>query len=51
MMGEQDRLSQLRLEDCMECGCCTYICPAHRPLTQAFKEMRKAVMAERKKKA
>ena len=37
--------------ECCECGCCTYICPAHRPLTQAFKEMRKAVMAERKKKA
>lgn len=37
--------------ECCECGSCTYICPAHRPLTQAFKEMRKAVMAERRKKA
>ena len=37
--------------ECCECGSCTFICPAHRPLTQAFKEMRKAVMAERKKKA
>ena len=37
--------------ECCECGSCTFICPAHRPLTQAFKEMRKAVMAERRKKA
>ena len=32
-----------------ECGCCAYICPARRPLTQAFKEMRKEVAASRKK--
>ena len=37
--------------ECMECGSCTYICPARRPLTQAFKEMRKAVAASRRKKA
>lgn len=37
--------------ECCECGSCTFICPAHRPLTQGFKEMRKAVMAERRKKA
>lgn len=37
--------------ECMECGSCTYICPARRPLTQAFKEMRKTVMANRRKKA
>lgn len=35
--------------ECCECGCCAYICPARKPLTQAFKEMRKAVMASRKK--
>lgn len=37
--------------ECMECGSCTFICPAKRPLTQAFKEMRKAVAASRRKKA
>lgn len=37
--------------ECCECGSCTFICPAHRPLTQAFKEMRKAVTAARRKKA
>ena len=35
--------------ECCECGCCTYTCPAKRPLTQAFKEMRKTVIASRKK--
>ncbi|MDO4519406.1 MAG: electron transport complex subunit RsxC [Eubacteriales bacterium] len=37
--------------ECYECGCCTFTCPARRPLTQAFKQMRQAVMAERRKKA
>jgi electron transport complex protein RnfC len=36
--------------ECVECGSCAYICPAHRPLTQAFKQMRKAVAAARRKK-
>lgn len=36
--------------ECCECGCCTFACPARRPLTQAFRQMRQAVMAERRKK-
>jgi len=37
--------------ECMECGSCTFVCPARRQLTQAFKEMRKTVMENRRKKA
>jgi electron transport complex protein RnfC len=37
--------------ECCECGSCTFICPAKRPLTQAFKEMRKVVAASRRKKS
>ena len=37
--------------ECMECGSCSYICPARRPLTQSFKEMRKLVGIQRKIKA
>ena len=37
--------------ECMECGSCTFVCPARRPLTQAFKDMRKQVAANRRKKA
>lgn len=36
--------------ECCECGCCSYICPAKRPLTQSIKSMRKMVLASRGKK-
>lgn len=36
--------------ECCECGCCSYVCPAKRPLTQSIKSMRKMVLANRKKK-
>lgn len=35
--------------ECCECGCCSYICPAKRNLTQAIKSMRKDILASRKK--
>ena len=36
--------------ECCECGCCSYICPAKRQLTQSIKSMRKIILANRKKK-
>ena len=44
-----EKFQQLNGMECVECGCCAYTCPAKRPLTQAFKEMRKAVAASRRK--
>jgi len=44
-----DRFQSLNGMECVECGCCAFACPAKRPLTQAFKEMRKAVAASRRK--
>lgn len=35
--------------ECCECGCCSFICPAKRPLTQEIKSMRKIQLAKRKK--
>lgn len=35
--------------ECCECGCCSFICPARRPLTQEIKSMRKIQLAKRKK--
>lgn len=35
--------------ECCECGCCSFICPARRPLTQTIKTMRKQILADRKK--
>ncbi len=36
--------------ECCECGCCSYICPARRQLTQLIKGMRKIQLANKKKK-
>ena len=36
--------------ECCECGCCSFVCPAKRPLTQEIKSMRKMQLAKRKKK-
>jgi len=35
--------------ECCECGCCSFVCPAKRPLTQQIKSMRKIQLAKRKK--
>lgn len=31
------RLAELKVNLCMECGCCSYVCPAKRPLVQTNK--------------
>ena len=36
--------------ECMECGSCSFVCPAKRPLKQAIGSMRKIALANRKKK-
>ncbi|MBR6771424.1 MAG: electron transport complex subunit RsxC [Lachnospiraceae bacterium] len=36
--------------ECMECGCCSFVCPAKRPLAQSIKSMRKIQLAKRNKK-
>lgn len=35
--------------ECCECGCCSFVCPAKRPLTQEIKSMRKMQLAKKKK--
>ena len=35
--------------ECCECGCCSFVCPAKRPLTQTIKSMRKMQLANKKK--
>lgn len=35
--------------ECCECGCCSFICPAKRPLTQTIKSMRKIMLSKKKK--
>ena len=52
-LAERDDMAGFEAMDgmeCCECGCCSYICPAKRPLTQSIKSMRKMVLASRRKK-
>jgi len=35
--------------ECCGCGCCSYVCPAKRSLTQSIMQMRASVLASRKK--
>ncbi len=45
---EEEFLSHDGME-CCECGCCSFVCPAKRPLTQTIKSMRKMQLAKKKK--
>ena len=45
---EEEFLSHDGME-CCECGCCSFVCPAKRPLTQSIKSMRKMQLAKKKK--
>ena len=47
---DEDGFVALHGMECCECGSCTYVCPAKRPLTQAFRQMRRSVAENRKKK-
>ncbi len=48
--GDMERFQKFDGLECCECGCCSYVCPAKRPLTQSIKSMRKMVLASRKKR-
>lgn len=43
-------LSQERVGTCMECGCCAFVCPAHRPLVDNNRRAKQFVWAMRAKK-
>lgn len=45
-----DRAEKLHAADCFECGCCSYTCPARRPLTQWIRLGKAAVLERRRKK-
>ena len=38
---------QLALMDCVECGSCAYVCPAHRPLVHHFRRGKGVLLAKR----
>lgn len=41
--GEYEKVKSLGVANCMECGVCSYVCPAKRPLVQAFRLAKKTI--------
>ena len=48
--GLSDMFEKWNGMECVECGSCSFICPAKRQLAQSIKTMKKTIIAERKKK-
>ncbi len=44
-LGEEETLKKLRVDLCMECGCCAFCCPANRPIIQTHKLAKAALKA------
>ena len=38
LAGDKAMLDEYYLNDCMECGCCSFVCPGKLPLTATFVE-------------
>ena len=36
-IGNTDELQKLNIMNCMECGCCSFVCPANRKLVQSIR--------------
>ena len=47
--GDMKRAGEWCVMDCVVCGSCSYICPAHRRLTSSFKAMKDKIAAEARK--
>lgn len=44
-LGEEETLKKLRVDLCMECGTCAFVCPANRPIIQTHKLAKAALRA------
>lgn len=47
--SDEESFVKLNGLECCGCGCCSYVCPAKRNLTQAIVQTKNAVLAKRKK--
>ena len=47
--GKAEEFEKLYGSYCIECGCCSYVCPAGIPLKQSIKSMKAAVKAAKRK--
>ena len=48
--GNYEQYEKIYGLDCIQCGSCTYVCPAKRPLMQLFKQTKAVIMANKRKK-
>jgi H+/Na+-translocating ferredoxin:NAD+ oxidoreductase subunit C len=46
---DSERLEDFNLFDCIECGCCSYVCPSHIPLVDKFRQAKSHVTNKRHK--
>ena len=50
LRGEYEDFETLHGMDCIECACCSYVCPAKRHLTQTCREGKRTININRRKK-
>jgi electron transport complex protein RnfC len=48
---DYDNSEKFHAMDCIECGCCSYSCPAKRPLVQSIRVAKKMITDKRKRAA
>ncbi|MDD5748827.1 MAG: electron transport complex subunit RsxC [Actinomycetota bacterium] len=48
-MSMWQKLDECHIDDCVECGCCAYVCPTKNPLVQLVKVGKEGVVRYRKK--
>ena len=46
--SDTEGLNSLNINYCMECGCCSYVCPAKRPLTQVMRTAKAEIRRQSK---
>jgi electron transport complex protein RnfC len=49
--GKHEEAERYNAMDCVECGCCSYICPARRPLVQAIRLSKGEITARLRRQA
>ncbi len=50
LRGEYEQFEKIHGMDCIECACCSYVCPAKRHLTQTCREGKRTININRRKK-
>src|SRR5690606_40333473 len=41
-----EKAREYKLFDCIECGCCSYVCPSHIPLVQYYRYAKSEIIAQ-----